>query len=983
MNNKIFRQICALGFTLSISFYSFYLNASPLSNNYTQNEVDLKTSKSKKLTLGKIPENKKQVIKNFEKSFGDWNFTYNLNNNSPRFAYGPPANIESFSKINSENAKDAALKFIELNCEIFDISLSNLKFQRVSKLNNLYFVTFLQTFESKEVLFSKIELKIRDDAKVVSFKCNNYSNIILDKTINYTNEEIKKIAKSNMKNQEKLSATIEDDEIFILPQEEEDQISFSYVKKINVNDYQDQSIRYIAYVDLASGKVIWRYNQTHQAQENLQIQGTVKLKNYFESSSPVNFSNLELSIDNTNYLSDSLGKIKAEISNGSKFKTSMLGTNCEVKLKKNKKTDSAFVTIAKPSFVDLDNSSSIESRHLYYHTNFVINYLKSIDTSLKVLDRKFYVSTDGTNNSPNAYSNADSIVYVGTLNPDFHLVLCSNVLYHEFGHSLNTLLYKFLMNDNKKGGMLNSTAQEGTADINAAFMQDSPYIGIGSKSNSTDYLRNLKNTLKYPQDMQGEGHADGQILGGAMWDFREITNDLNLSRRLAHFSKYGLPDDPNVGVCFYEWLFETISADDNLYGDNDLSNGTPHLKSILKAFNLHNIGTSLILHNSFVHENYADNSQNTNYSLDVNIQANAFGTKILDKMNLIWSVDDFKTKNMIQVNISTNDNINFEIPNQKVGSIIKYYFESTNLITDEAINFYLDDMSKTPFLFVTGYNSNYIDDFEKNTNWKISSKSSNSTNYWSRTIPKGKSLYGTNEPTKNVSKNGVYCYGLGLGSNVVYTTKGISTDLQSPLIDLNEGKIPILKFYSWLSVGKLIQNTSDPILGKIIVYQSEDQLNWQAIDTVYGNNSNWVKNIVKLENAKSLQKFYIKFEYIIEASAEYPIIVTAIDDFEILTLDKTNDIENDENNVDIEVFPNPTNENLTIKTKNNNTAYNELEIVDINGKQIFKNNLTSDFNLNNFNWNLRSNLGESVSAGTYFLNLKSKDKITSTKFIIK
>src|SRR5439155_10420279 len=103
--------------------------------------------------------------------------------------------------------------------------------------------------------------------------------------------------------------------------------------------------------------------------------------------------------------------------------------------------------------------------------------------------------------------------------------------------------------------------------------------------------RTVSNTARWPEDQSADPHTTGLILAGAYWDLAQSLGFASAGH-LAHFAKYGTPDDPDDGVAMSEYFIETLVADDD---DADLSNGTPHSSSIAMAFNAHGIVTGFYI----------------------------------------------------------------------------------------------------------------------------------------------------------------------------------------------------------------------------------------------------------------------------------------------------------------------------------------------------------------------------------------------------
>lgn len=119
----------------------------------------------------------------------------------------------------------------------------------------------------------------------------------------------------------------------------------------------------------------------------------------------------------------------------------------------------------------------------------------------------------------------------------------ASVIYHEYTHAMvgTTRLTGELVDqwglDNLPGAM-----NEGFADYFAASMSGHPYIGTyGLATAAPHLLRNLSDPKVCPDDLKTEIHADGKIIGSAMWSLRtelgQKTTDGIILRALQSFSQ--------------------------------------------------------------------------------------------------------------------------------------------------------------------------------------------------------------------------------------------------------------------------------------------------------------------------------------------------------------------------------------------------------------------------------------------------------------
>ena len=92
-----------------------------------------------------------------------------------------------------------------------------------------------------------------------------------------------------------------------------------------------------------------------------------------------------------------------------------------------------------------------------------------------------------------------------------------SVIYHEYGHGVNDLLYQ---QAGANFGMINGATHEGISDVLSGMMEDVSIIGRGFFGTAGG-IRNMDNTKRFPDDITGSVHSDGEIIGGAFWDLRQ------------------------------------------------------------------------------------------------------------------------------------------------------------------------------------------------------------------------------------------------------------------------------------------------------------------------------------------------------------------------------------------------------------------------------------------------------------------------------
>jgi hypothetical protein len=113
------------------------------------------------------------------------------------------------------------------------------------------------------------------------------------------------------------------------------------------------------------------------------------------------------------------------------------------------------------------------------------------------------------------YERPDMIVLGSIYGKD--LAYDNDVMAHEFGHAVSSKAFLIGMGDLDSLGinLTSGAVEEGSADYFSSTFQGDPnvgeYVGVS---------RTLDNEFTCPKDLIGEGHHDGQIVAGAMWNIR-------------------------------------------------------------------------------------------------------------------------------------------------------------------------------------------------------------------------------------------------------------------------------------------------------------------------------------------------------------------------------------------------------------------------------------------------------------------------------
>ncbi|MEP7235779.1 MAG: hypothetical protein ABI778_10840, partial [Ignavibacteriota bacterium] len=498
-----------------------------------------------------------------------------------------------------------------------------------------------------------------------------------------------------------------------------------------------------------------------------------------------------------------------------------------------------------------DSNSDAAERDAYYSSSYAYLNAHRLDPKILTLEAPMEVNVNIASTC-NAYYSPDAL----SINFFAEGMGCSNtaqisdVVFHEYGHHLVHAVYEQMTGttDNLVDGSLG----EGFADLNSAFIRDDPKIGIGFFGNNTKTLRTCSNTKKWPKNISGDVHANGQIISGAFWDLRKSVGH-DVAERLFHYMLRQMPDgiggtdSASLGDAFTSTLLATILTDDD---DNYLGNGTPHLTQILAAFALHNITLTKFLDLDV--DQVAD--QDTTASAYV-VTATAGYT------GLVGSLDERSIKvyysaagsayTPIEMFPLSNHRYSGSIPKVAPGSIVKYYAVAGSTIS--ASDTITSPSPASPKSFLVGYRRVYIDDAEKDNGWKLGSTAdAATTGMWVRGKPHGTysdptpPIFYVQQDTDHSPAPGITCFVTGnqvdpsgasdpnfIGFDDVDNGE---TTLTSPIYDLSNSQQPILRYWYYFSNDQ----GQNPGVPKFQVDISNDSgRSWKSVQNSNKATSGW------------------------------------------------------------------------------------------------------------------------------------------------
>lgn len=191
--------------------------------------------------------------------------------------------------------------------------------------------------------------------------------------------------------------------------------------------------------------------------------------------------------------------------------------------------------------------------NLYYHMDRMDSYFR--DTFGLPMDYGLLVVSNyapGGKPYPNAFYTpwggygAPNAIFLGQANVDFSYD--SDVMLHEFTHYVNQNAVNFSEGvfDFDQYGLVTmpGAINEGTADYFSSSVNDDPVVGSVALGT---YARNLEGASgRCPEDLWGESHEDGKLIGTVSWAVRKAVG-AQLGDQLVWGALTMLPSGPSLG----------------------------------------------------------------------------------------------------------------------------------------------------------------------------------------------------------------------------------------------------------------------------------------------------------------------------------------------------------------------------------------------------------------------------------------------------
>lgn len=930
---------------------SFLLSFAAVASNDVQgridpNEVRLITDNKRMLNEQYQYQLRNQPNwQNFLLDNGTWYVHFSETNGKPHKAFGKPITVAG------SNAVDRATYFVEHHLGGFGIPNSELELVSQTGNKHAEHVFFKQRHQGKEVLNSKLSVRMSLDGKVTSFSADVFSHISFESPVLSPSDAASAAIAGLIGTVVNVEAN---SELFILPIPEFDRkrttFRLVYQAKVFTTGEDQIPANYLTYVDAIDGRVLMRKNTVSHCESeppgsaSVTVTDNLSLTQPFDPETNAVLANMEVSQGGSTFYTDAAGTLAGLNAGNATFRLRGLWS-------------AVFTNGTTPSFttaltnganaIDWGTNANSKESSAFYHVNIVHDYMKTKFPSFTNMDNALTTNVDVAG-SCNAFYDGSSINFYTAGAGCTSFALIGDVVYHEYGHGINDKYYQ------SQGAFFQNGAMgEGYADLWALGITNNPILGLGNSSSlPTNSIRRYDIDPKiYPQDLIGEVHADGEIIAGAWWDLGQNFGDLQQMMDLfsASFDATITGPDGNEGEVYVDILVEALLLDDSPAngGDNDITNGTPNDLDIINAFDAHGI---TLLSNATLEHDPIESHNDQAIEVDVTV-INDYPWALNDAL-VAYRINNSNTWNTVSLNNIGGDVFSASIPAQPNGTIIAYYVALENLngtlANVQPIAAHLAEPNVPNYILV-GYQQNRIEDFDtfQDSGWQEGLPSdNNTTGTWTIDQPIGSfsddGVMVQTDADHTPGSGNIACAITGnasstsaaLGDNDV---DGGHTTLVTPIFDLTDFVNPAISYWRYYTNSP--PSGANPGADWWQVLITDDGTNWVFVENTKVSDPSFRRVAVRVADYVDLTD-QVRIKFIASDSTRLgqeldggSLIEGAVDDVQLWELFEPEGVEETEIS-NLNVYPNPSQGLVSLNMNLNSATRLKIELLNILGATV-------------------------------------------------
>jgi len=805
---------------------------------------------------------------------GRWQYQINLETNTFHHIFG--SGIDLTDRIEGERTLErVARSFIADNTALFNVENRNLRTYHVGRAPGKWSIIFEQTHRGVPVWGSRSYLVFTDGGRLFALGSDVYSDIDISTVPSLSEDEALSIAKESIgfiegTDRLKSSGT------FILPVDGDYRLTYRFDLYVN-----DPFGLWATYVDAHTGEIVWRENHIRSFVDFTgHVQADVEWNGYCDGNTPdYPLKNMTINITGVgNTTTNQNGDFSLSYG-GSDPRTitaEFAGPWCDVDYYTG--TDafhSGTITPGVPYTIDWTNASSLESeRDCFAYVNKQHDWLKNIDPLYTGMDYQVPTRVERTDGycPGNAWWDGTAINMCYQAAGYGNTGRMADVVYHEYGHGITDFLYGF----NDPPGDLH----EGNSDIVANLITREHIMGLGFYlNNCTSGIRDSQNTLRYPEDLNGSGHHDGQIIAGFIWDsWQELLGAYpEAYADSVMFSDWHFSRDLGLPQTQPDQVYWTFVADDD---DGNLDNGTPHHTQLCTGAMNHGYDCPQILVGVLIsHTPLSTTTEEYTPSDVIMNMVSTEGSVVIDECKVYYRVNGGSWTALPITPTANPDEYLATIPGQPQPSMIDYYIYGE------------DDMGNSrthPEGAPAAHHSFYVaflyEPFETGLdNFTVGAPDDDATTgIWERVDPIGTNYGGPLQPEDDFTADpGTDCYitgqhtGGGVGDNDVDDGK---TTLFSDIYDLTGATEAWAVYRRWFS-NDLGSSPGEDYW--VVQISNDGGGSWQSVENTNDDAEQWLEITVDI-TAFFPNPAQVQFKFVASDEGSGSLVEAGVDEFMIL-----------------------------------------------------------------------------------------------------
>lgn len=806
---------------------------------------------------------------------GSWQYQVNRRTGSFHHVFG--SGIDITGRITGRSMlEDSARRFIDSNPLLFGVLSADLVTSYVGKAPGKWSIIFSQTHEGVPVFGSRVYLVFTESGRLFAFGSDVFGDLTVSGMPALSADEALRIAKESIgfvEGRDKVRTS----DLVVLPVGDGGRLAYRFDLSV-----EEPLGLWASYVDAHTGEIVWRENHVRSfVNFTGHVQADVEWDSYCDGTTaddPLRNMNITISGVGTTTTNES-GDFELAYS-GSDPRTitaEFRGPWCNVnRYTGGDASHSGTITPGVPYTIDWSNTNSLASeRDCFAYVNLEHDWLKGIDPDYSGMDYELPTYIERTDGycPGNAWWDGYSINMCAQGSGYGNTGRMGDVVYHEFGHGITDFLYGF--NDPP------SDLHEGNSDIVANLLTRESIIGLGFYlNNCTSGIRNSENTLIYPDDLWGQGHHDGQIIAGFIWDSWEalllaypqayadsvIFSDWHYGRKL------GLPQSQP------DQVYWTFVADDD---DGNLDNGTPHHDKLCTGATNHGFDCPEILVGVLISHTPLTTTTQENTPFDVTMtMVSTEGSIVVDDSKVFYRTNGGPWNSLAISATGNPDEYSATIPGQPQPTAIDYYIYGEDDVGNSRTH-----PEGAPSEFHSFYVAYVYEPFEAGAGgFTVGAPDDDATTgIWIRVDPVGTDYGGPVQPEDDYTSDpGVYCYitgqhieGQSVGYNDVDNGK---TTLFSDVYDLTSAS------QAWAIYRRWYSNDRGAAPGEdfwVVQVSNDGGSTWQTVENTNVDAEQWLEVTVDITSIFPAPD-QVKFKFVASDEGSGSLVEAGLDEFIIL-----------------------------------------------------------------------------------------------------